>query len=182
MIRKKGRGGARKGAGRKKVIRDLSWITIGRMCEKLQKGDALVDAERVREHRPVIKKIRKFQALVVTKRASPRQREALWKLGFKNSRVTDWAGPLKARRVATREQICARVSDACFKLGRLRIAPRRVRDCWDRYGQFVRLGRRYVPTEEIDEAGLIAQQTPDTREAIMELERIARQTPKMPTF
>ena len=95
MIKKKGRGGARKGAGRKPVIKRLTWIDIGILCERLQKEGEEV-ARGMREQRPGVKKVREFQKLVVERRiTSQSQRDAVWKLIFKNSRPTDWVAGLK---------------------------------------------------------------------------------------
>jgi hypothetical protein len=136
MIRKKGRGGARKGAGRKRVIKDEdpSWIEIGIACEFLQKEVPERAARLAHEQRRGTKKIRKFQNLVVERRiASAGHRDPLWKLGFKNSQPADWVVSLKRRRVATRQQIIAIVSDGYMKKGRLRITTRQVRESWGRY-------------------------------------------------
>ncbi len=161
MIKKNGRGGARKGAGRKRVIQedDRTWIEIGIACEFLQKEVPAKKAREAHERRFGAKKIRKFQTLVVERRADPRQRDLIWERVFKNSRPSDWAVSLTGRRVATREQIIAIVSDGYMKKGRLRITPRRVRDCWDRYRRLLQL-KGANPTEEPTEAELIALQTP----------------------
>jgi hypothetical protein len=161
MIKKKGRGGARKGAGRKRVIQenDRTWIEIGIACEYLQKEVPEKRAREAIEKRSVTKKIRKFQALVVERKADARQRDLIWERVFKNSRPSDWAVSLPRHRVATREQIIAIISDGYMKKGRLRITPGRVRECWKRYRRLLKL-EGANPTEEPSEAELIAQQTP----------------------
>jgi hypothetical protein len=156
MIKKKGRGGARKNAGRKKVIKDLSWIDIGILCERLQKEEGERLAIKAHQQRPVTRKIREFQKLVVKHRITDDvARDRLWKVYEEEYNVRtkpgDWVVRLKRRRAATREQIIARVSDACMKLGRLRVTPRRVEACWDRYRSFLEesraAGRGEIATE-----------------------------------
>jgi len=158
---KKGRGGARKGAGRKRVVKGLSWMDIGIMCERLQKEDAARAVLNKYESLPRTKLIREVQREIVKQRhTKPLAIGLEWidariKINKPGARVAS----LKIKRVATREEICARVSDACFKLGRLRMTPRRMRDCWDRYRQLLAL-HNADPTEENTEADLIALQTP----------------------
>jgi hypothetical protein len=161
MIKKKGRGGARKDAGRKRVIQedDRTWIEIGIACEFLQKEVPGRVAYKARENRSVAKKIKKFQTIVVERRVTdPRQRDQIWELVFKKSRPTDWVAGLKGRRVATREQIIAIVSDGYMKKGRLRITTRQVRESWYRYRRLIKKGAN--PSDEPTEADLIAMQSP----------------------
>jgi hypothetical protein len=63
------------------------------------------------------------------------------------------------RRVATREQIIAIVSDGYMKKGFLRITPRQVREAWKKYRRLV-AGKDANPVEDPTEAERIAQQTP----------------------
>jgi hypothetical protein len=151
MIKKKGRGGARPNAGRKRVINNLTWIDIGRMCERLQGQDAEDAALLKYEQLDRTKKIREAQKLIVKRRiTSQPEIDEIWAMaGIEINKPGARVVSLKPRRVATREQIIARVSDACFKIGRRRITPRQVRESWYRYRAL------------LDEAGLIAEQTPE---------------------
>ena len=161
MIKKKGRGGARRGAGRKKVAEGLSWIEVGIRCEYLQKELAAVAALNKYESLPRTKRIRGAQREIVRQRYThPLPIGLEWidaqiKINKPGARVVS----LKIRRIATRKRITELVSDEYFKKGYLRMTARRVRDCWDRYRRLLQL-KGANPTEESTEAELIALQTP----------------------
>jgi hypothetical protein len=161
VIKKKGRGGARKNAGRKKVVKDLSWIKVGARCEYLQKELATEAALKRYESLPRTKLIREAQSEIVKQRyTTPLAIGLEWiDAGIKINKPGVRAASLKIKRIATRKRIAELVSDEYFKLGYLRMTPRRVRECWDRYRQLLAL-RNVGPAEEISEADLIALQTP----------------------
>ena len=161
MIKKQGRGGARKGAGRKKVVKDLSWIKVGARCEQLQKELAAKAALNKYESLPRTKKIREVQGEIVKQRYThPLAIGLEWidakiKIDKPGARVAS----LKIRRIATRKRIAELVSDELFKQGHLRMTPRRVRECWDRYRKLLKA--RPNPSDEPTEADLIAVQSPE---------------------
>src|SRR4051794_2758331 len=146
--KKKGRGGARKKAGRKKVPISLEdMIVIGSLCERLQKEDADRAALAKYKKRPRTVKIMRVQNLVRGARwLTDSQINALWDGAALASRP-DHSSPadqkatavkginkkgarvviLKTHRVVTRDEVCNRVSDLLMRLGRLRMTPRRVR-------------------------------------------------------
>jgi hypothetical protein len=134
MIKRKGRGGARPNAGRPRAIKDLSWIELGKECERHQKEDAEQAALEEHKQRPVTTKIREFQKLVRDRRmTNHRQRDFAWGLTELETKPSDWVVSLKIRRVATRAEICARVSDEYTKKWLLPISPRQVSDAWKKY-------------------------------------------------
>jgi hypothetical protein len=158
--RKKGRGGARKDAGRKKVITDLSWIDIGIMCERLQTEDAERAAVAKYEQLDRTKRIRGVQKSVVRHRITDQRKiDERWvQAGLSDmiqdrpdviKKPTPRAVSLKVRRVATRGEIYTRVSDALVRMGRRRITPNQVRDAWYRYHRLLVLkgGREGVASD-----------------------------------
>jgi hypothetical protein len=137
MIRKKGRGGARKNAGRPKVVKGLSWIEIGVRCERLQKELAAEKALKKYESLRRTKQIREAQKEIVKGRITKPLAIALEWMHAGIPINAPRAVSLKIRRIATRRRITELVSDEQFKKGHLRMTPRRVRDCWERYRQFL---------------------------------------------
>jgi hypothetical protein len=167
--KKKGRGGARKNAGRKRVpisLHDI--IVIGSMCERVQTEDAKRAARAEYEKRPRTAQIRRVQKEVRKHRITdPRMIDALWEGATLSSRPDHSGQPpqearavrsinkmgarvvrLKIRRVATREEVCNRVSDGLLRSGRLRMTPRRVREVWHQYRAFLAISQaESVPSE-----------------------------------
>jgi hypothetical protein len=156
----KGRGGARKGAGRKAVLPNLGErLWIGAICDdmqtKLREGLALAEHEK----RPNVKATRQAQEQI-RKHRLPSERDI--KLAF----MTAYRGLKKADlrkgvasgfiriplpRGKTRAQICNLVSDKLVGMGRLRVTPRQVEACWKEYRAFVArsraAGRGEIATE-----------------------------------
>ena len=135
-----------KDAGRKKVINDRSWAENRRHVRTTPAGGceaASPDRIRKTDRAKNIAEVQKF----VRKHRPSDQRviDAQWAThGLKDmiqgrpditkplSRVVS----LKIRRVATRDEICAKVSDLCMRVGRRQITPNQVREAWYRIVPF----------------------------------------------
>jgi len=136
-------------------------IVIGSMCERLQVEDAERAAHAEYEKRQRTVKIRRVQKQVREHRITDsRMIDALWGGATLASRP-DHSGQtlqqgtavrginkngarvvrLKIHRVATREEVCNRVSDGLLRSGRLRMTPRRVREVWYQYRAFLAISR-----------------------------------------
>src|SRR6185437_9597160 len=125
MIKKGGRGGARRGAGRKKVVSGLSWIDIGIRCEKLQKELAAEAALKKYENLRRTKQIRQAQKEIMKGRITKPFAIAFEWMDAGIPINASRAVSLKIRRIATQRRIAELVSDEQFKRGNLRITPRR---------------------------------------------------------
>jgi hypothetical protein len=138
MIKKKGRGGARKGAGRKAVLNLHERLWIGSLCDefqaKLRERLALAEYEK----QPRVKATRKAQEQIRKRRLmSEGDIRLAFKEAYRELKKADLRKGLHSGfvriplpRGRTREQICNLISDDLIRRGRLRVTPRQVNDAW----------------------------------------------------
>jgi hypothetical protein len=144
MIKKKGRGGARAGAGRKMVLSLHLWI--GSLCDKFQADFSEGLAKTRHEKQPSVRATRVAQGMVQKKRLTSKDDiRSAWIEAYAGLKMADLQKPAigfvskPLRRGKTREQICKIVSDRCLSMrGLMRVTPRRVDACWKEYRAFVK--------------------------------------------
>jgi hypothetical protein len=146
MIKKKGRGGARAGAGRKTVLSLHQCLWIGSLCDKFQADFSEGLAKARYEKQPSVRATRVAQGMVRKKRLTSKEDiRSAWREAYAGLKKADLRKPAigfvskPLRCGKTREQICKIVSDRCLsKRGLMRVTPRRVDACWKEYRAFVK--------------------------------------------
>jgi hypothetical protein len=144
MIKKKGRGGARAGAGRKTVLSLHQCLWIGSLCDKFQADLSERLARARHEKQPSVKATRVAQQKVREKRLTSKDDiRSAWIEAYAGLETADLRKPaigfvsIPLPRGKTREQICKMVSDYCLSTtGLMRVTPRRVDACWKEYRAF----------------------------------------------
>jgi len=147
MIRKKGRGGARKGAGRRRALTFGKQLLIGAVCEEIQR---IKNEEKTLERyykQPHALSVVKFQEIARLHRLPETNIQLVFEAvrdGLSKAQLSKPATGfirIPSLRAMTRSEICNLVSDDCMRRGQLRATPRQVNDAWKKYEAFVNLSR-----------------------------------------
>jgi hypothetical protein len=178
MIKKRGRGGARKGAGRKPGSALLPWVDrlwIGSLCEQMQanwqnratlteyqkqpgarstlRAQTLVRGRRLIDGRDISRAFEVAQGFGLDL-----EEEKAW-VELRDRRPIRGVVQIAVRRGRARDQICMAVSAICKRIRKWTVRPSSVDVYWNEYRVFVERSHIDGEAEVISDAEIFTLQT-----------------------